>query len=250
MALALAVVALDGADSLGLVLRLGAVLGRVTQLIAVVALGHSAVNNLTSILEALHVLLGGLGPKVALAGASGLRAGAIGDRVLLVHVALEVHVGHGGGNIRLLNGNEPDVELLLAESLLKLAVSSTRGGLDVDLDSLLDVIELALDGSFDNELPSSFDSHVGQMTAINLAGRGALSSAVTGHATVLASLGNRALLDHVPLLTTATALHGRTVRALLAHVSLLVAAAAHHVGSVAGIGAVGFVVSGREQELD
>jgi hypothetical protein len=140
MTLALAVVALDNMDGRRLVLLLGAESGRMTQLIAIVALGDATINNLTSIRKTRQVILGGLGPHITLARASRLGAETVGHRILLVHVALKVHVGQGGGKIRLLDRNEPELNVLLAKGLLKLEVGGIRAGLDVHLHGVLDII--------------------------------------------------------------------------------------------------------------
>lgn len=153
MTLSVTVVALDDGDGVRLTLLLGASLGDVTELVAVAALRDSAVDDLTGILETLKVLLGCLGPDLTLTRTRSGRAESVGDSVLLVHVALKVHVGHGRSDVRLLNGNEPDSNVLAAESLLELDIGGVGSGLDVNLDGLLDVIELALLDSSDDALP-------------------------------------------------------------------------------------------------
>ncbi|OIW24247.1 hypothetical protein CONLIGDRAFT_718698 [Coniochaeta ligniaria NRRL 30616] len=79
---------------------------------------------------------------------TGLRAGTVGSRALLIYVALEIDSGEGGSHMRLLDINEADDNLLVAEGLLELDILDVKTILDVDLDSILDIIQLALlDGS-------------------------------------------------------------------------------------------------------
>lgn len=179
MTLAVAVVALHCFDGVCLSLLLRTELGGMSEFVTVGALGDAAIDNLTSIGEPLQILLGALGPDLTLTRTSGLGAETVSDRILLVHVALEIHVGQGGSHIRFLNGDEPDANVLAAEGFLKLKVGGVRARLDVDLNGILDIIELALLGSGDNEVPSGLGSHVGKVTTVDVAGKLATSSTMS-----------------------------------------------------------------------
>lgn len=170
MTLFTTVVAHDGLYSLSLTLLLGAPSGGVAQLLTVGALGNAAVDNFTGILKALQVLLRSLGPNLALTRAGRVGTETISDSVLLVHIALEVHVGHGLGNVGLFDSDEVHTNLLAAKSLLKLDVGGVRSSLDIRLNSLLDIIEVTALGCGDNALPGVVRRHVGVNIAINLAG--------------------------------------------------------------------------------
>ncbi|KAI0833199.1 hypothetical protein F5Y06DRAFT_280579 [Hypoxylon sp. FL0890] len=85
--------------SLNLLLR--ASLRSVAKLVAVGALGQTAFNGFTSILETLEVLFTG-GPQLNLSGTKRLVTPAKMDAVLLVKVSLKVHVRVGGQERRVL----------------------------------------------------------------------------------------------------------------------------------------------------
>lgn len=72
--------------NLALLLRAG--FGNVAHLIAVVALWDATGNRLTTVLQALDVLLLGLGPTDSLLGASGVRIEPKRNGELLVQVSL------------------------------------------------------------------------------------------------------------------------------------------------------------------
>lgn len=178
MTLAIAVVAFDDRDSAGLTLLLCALLRDVAEFVAVAALGQTTVDNLAGILEALKILLRSLGPDLTLTGTRSGGAEAVSDRVLLVHVTLQIHVGHGGSHVWLLDRNEEKTDILVAESLLQLDISGVGSSLDIGLDRRLGVVELTfLDSSLDL-LPGVVRGHVGKLATVNLAGRGAAIGAV------------------------------------------------------------------------
>lgn len=103
--LLIAVVTLhDGTVDLGLLLL--TVSGDVTELVATKALGQAAGDDVTGISQALHDLLVGLGPTLLLGSTAGLVGQAVVDRVLLVQVALQVHVGQGDGEVLALQRNQ------------------------------------------------------------------------------------------------------------------------------------------------
>lgn len=96
-----AVVAHDS-DALFLNLVLGAFLRNVAQLVAVGALGQSALDSFTGVSEALQVLFCRLGPIASLSGAEGLVGPSVMDAILLVQIALEIHVRVSRENRRIL----------------------------------------------------------------------------------------------------------------------------------------------------
>ena len=171
VALAVTVVTLNSADCLGLLLLFRAGAAAMTELVAVAALHDATVDDLTSIRKTLHVLLGILGPGLTLARTSRLRAEAIRDGILLVHVALEIHIGKSGSHVRLLNGDEEDTKVLAAEGLLELDVGGVGAGFHVDLDAIFDVVKLTGLGGVHDDSPSIFSGHVREMAAVDLACR-------------------------------------------------------------------------------
>lgn len=147
---------------------LGARLGNVADFITVAALGQTAINNLTGVSKTLEVLVDVLGPRLAVARAGRVPLEAIGDRVLLAEVALEIHVGESDCE-GLLNGDEPDSNVMGAEGTLKFDIGGLGGSLDVGLNGLLDVVDVTLLGGTQNENPSIVGAHVGQVVAVDLA---------------------------------------------------------------------------------
>lgn len=87
------VVALDGGTVRVLHLLLGAVLGDVTNLVAIRALGLTNGDDITGVLQASQDLLVVLGPTLLLGLALGLVGEAVIHGVLLAEVALQVHIG-------------------------------------------------------------------------------------------------------------------------------------------------------------
>ena len=80
--------------ALSLLLLLRAMLGNMAKLVTVTALVQTSINNLTSVLETLLILLNRLRPSVRLAGSGWLKVEAIRHSISLVQVTLEIHVGH------------------------------------------------------------------------------------------------------------------------------------------------------------
>ena len=171
MSFAIAVVALDGTDDLGLFRVHRAELLFMTELVAVTALGQAAVDNLTGVLEAFHVLFGGFGPELALPGASRLGVEAVGDSIFLVQIALEVHVGQGLGKVGVFDGDEPEVQVLGAKGLLKFGVRSLRDAFGVSLDTDLDVVDILFFDGLDDGFPGSLSSQIVVLATIDLASR-------------------------------------------------------------------------------
>lgn len=139
-----------------------------TEVIAVAALRNAAINRLTSILQTCKVLLGRGWPKILLLGTLMIGRQAPGDRVLLVQITLEVHVGVGQSEL-LLHTDKVDVHVLGPKRVLELDVGCIRGGLDVLHGGLLNIVEVALIGGSLQLGPSNLSRDVGDVGAINLA---------------------------------------------------------------------------------
>lgn len=161
--------------NLALLLRAG--LGDVAHLVAVVALWDAAGNRLTTVLQALNVLLLGLGPTDSLLGASGVRIEPKRNGELLVQVSLQVHVGVGRGKLTL-QANEVQWDVHVAESLLELRVGGLRAGLDILEEGLLDIVHVAILNSLAEALPGDLSLDNLDVATINLAWVGASSDGV------------------------------------------------------------------------
>lgn len=199
MTLFVAIVAFDD-DTLGLHLLLGAVLGHVANLAAPHALGKTAGNNVTSVCQALEDFLMALRPTLFLSLAARLVRQAIVDGVFLTEVALQVHVGQGNGQVGTLEGNQVEAVTLGAEGLLELGKGGLGLGLDVNLDLLLDLINIALaDGALE-QVPGLLARHVWQVAAIDVASILASGSDVTWRTCVSRGLEGRErkILVHLP----------------------------------------------------
>lgn len=177
MALQPAVVAHDG-DTFGLHLVHGAVLGDMSELRTVATLGLATGNWITGIFKSSQDLVVVLGPAILLRLTTGLVGKAVVDGILLAKVALQVHVGQGDGQIGPEQGDQVQTVLLRTKGLLKFNESNGRLSLEVDLNLLLNLVDVALlDGRL-QKLPGVLSGHVGQAATINLAGVLALGSGV------------------------------------------------------------------------
>ncbi|KAL2178152.1 uncharacterized protein P884DRAFT_133397 [Thermothelomyces heterothallicus CBS 202.75] len=153
----LATVEASNLEAIGLLdLVLGAALGDVANLTAVGALGQTTIDNFTGISEALQVLVDILGPELAVARARG--------------IPLEAG---------LFDGDQPDRDVLSAESALKLRVRGVGRGLDIDLNRLLDVVDITLLHSTLDLSPDLLGSHFRKIAAVDFAGALALADGVT-----------------------------------------------------------------------
>ena len=162
-------------NNLALILRAG--LGNVTHLIAVVALWDAAGNGLAAVLQALEVLLLGLGPTDSLLGASGVRIKPKRNGELLVQVSLKIHVGVGRSKLTL-QANEVQCDVHVAESLLELRVGGFRASLDILEEGLLDIVHVAVLDGLDEALPGNLSLDGLNVATINLAWVGASSDGV------------------------------------------------------------------------
>lgn len=161
--------------NLALLLRAG--LGNVAHLIAVVALWDATGNRLATVLQALDVLLLGLGPTDSLLGASGVRIEPKRNGELLVQVSLQVHVGVGRGKLTL-QANEVQWDVHVTESLLELGVGGLRAGLDILEEGLLDIIHVATLNRLAEALPGDLSPDNLDVATIDLAWVGAGSDGV------------------------------------------------------------------------
>lgn len=133
----------------------------------VVAEIHTTIHRSTSISKALEVVGSILGPLGLKLGTLRLVAIEVADGVLLGDVTLKVDVGPGGASV-LLHGDEVNTEATLAELLLELDVVGGRNSLDEHLDSLFEVVEVALIGSLGQKNPSFVLSLVGDVVHVDL----------------------------------------------------------------------------------
>lgn len=127
-----------GAGDLGLVefaLLLGTGLGGVTKLTAVGAQGDHAISGKAGVFEALEVLFFSLGPSFGHLRTARGEAVLKRDRVLAVHLTLEVDNGMGAGDL-LLSGDEPNLHVGLTEGNLKCLQVHRWSRLAVDGESL------------------------------------------------------------------------------------------------------------------
>lgn len=172
-----AVEASDRGTIKNLTLLLRAGLGNVAHLVAVVALWDATGNRLTTIRQALNVLLLGLGPTDILLGASRVRIEPKRNGELLVQVSLEVHVGVGRGKLTL-QANEVQWDVHVAESLLELRVGGLRASLDILEEGLLDIVHVTILDSLAEALPGNLGLDDLNVATINLAWVGASSDGV------------------------------------------------------------------------
>lgn len=153
--------------------------GPVTILIAVVAAHLSAVDGITCVVQASEDVIIGLGPTLTLAGATRLFGETNGNRVGLADVSLEVHVGEGAGE-RTLQSNEPELSLGNVETQLNVLVGGrTIVSLDILLDRILGVVDIALLSSLEDVVPSSLRSKVLDMISVDLTRSRALGANMT-----------------------------------------------------------------------
>lgn len=235
MALLVAVVALDN-GALGLDLFLGAVLGSVSELLTVVALGlANPGDNITGIGKSLQHLIMVLGPTLSFRLTQRLVGEAVIDGVLLTQIALKVHVGKGNGQVGTLLGDEVKTIALGAERLLDLNEGGLWLSLGVDLNLLFDLIQVLLDDGLLKELPGLLASHIRNVAAVDLAGIGALSGEVLCQvALVKRDDANKVLIRWREKLTSLTAVPagGNVSRAVLCHVLTLAVMALHRLGAI------------------
>ncbi|KAI0439108.1 hypothetical protein F4803DRAFT_65400 [Xylaria telfairii] len=130
----------DNALSFHLLLR--TILGDVAKLVAVGAFGQASANGITSIGQALQILVN-TGPELSLTRASWFRIESIIDSILFVQVTLEVHVRQSGDHRLTLHCDQIHSDILRTEGGLQLGISSLRACLDVLLNSLLHVVNIA-----------------------------------------------------------------------------------------------------------
>lgn len=160
----------------GLDLVLGTVLGGVSKLLAVVALGlaHPG-DNVTSIGQSLQDLVMVLGPTLSLRLTKRSVDEAVVDSVLLAEVALKVHVGHGNGETGTLLGDEVKAPVVAAKSNLKLDEGGRGVSLGINLNHLLDIVHILVHDGLLKKLPSVLGRQVTQVAAVDLAGVRAIS---------------------------------------------------------------------------
>lgn len=168
-------------------LFLGAALHGVSNLLAVRAVRLEVIPWETSILKALEVLGGCLGPAFSQDGTARLRGLLERDLVLLIGVALQVDIGVNSRRNCLFLGNKVELEIGLAETLFKLNESKLRGKLTVHPEGLDEVIDIASSISSQEILPSLI-SVVGGRKAlrIDIELLSASSGGVTSAGTLLA----------------------------------------------------------------
>lgn len=154
-------------DSLNLGLIIGTVLGHMAILLAIVTLGQTSVDRLTCVGEAGSVLLGVFGPELCLARSSRTCIEAVRNLILLVQVTLKVHVGNCAKHGGLLNGNQVDSDVLVAECSLQVLVGNLGCGLDIALDTLLDIIKVSDVGALNNHLPGILGSDIHDIVTVN-----------------------------------------------------------------------------------
>lgn len=150
-------------------LLLGTVLGDMAKLSAVAAHGDTLVNDLSSIVEASKEFVTILGPTLDLTRAVRLLGEAVGDRVLLAHVSLEVHVGEDLKK-GLLGSNQPETDVFLNEMGLNVTVSGLSvGSLDVLLNALLGVVNVSLSNGLLDLVHGLIESDISNVVAVDLA---------------------------------------------------------------------------------
>jgi len=101
-----------------------------------------------------------------------------GHRILLVHVSLDVHVGVSQGKF-LLDSDQVDVNILVAEGLLELDIGYIGCSLDELQNCLLNVVQVALLGGNLEFGPRDLTRDIRDIATINLARVLALQSSMT-----------------------------------------------------------------------
>jgi hypothetical protein len=129
---------LDGGDSL-----LRAATSSMTKLVAVVALGNTAIHRDTGIGKAGEIVLGRRRPLADEVGTSDIGGGEVRDSILLVDIALQVDIGQGV-TVIFLHGDHVDAETTAAEFFFELGVGVVRAGLGKDLDRIFEVANVTL----------------------------------------------------------------------------------------------------------
>ena len=124
----------------------------VTEGIAVRALGHQAINDMTCISKALHVDLSTLWPNFTVLTTARLIRRMPGDAVGTLQVALRVHEELCWLSF-LLDGDQEDRDVELAEGLLKIRVSDIRDSLEVLLSRQLAIDKITILGSLNKLSP-------------------------------------------------------------------------------------------------
>lgn len=154
MTVGAAVVASDLGSISPLSLLLGAPLGDMTKLVAVVTERKTLVCDLAGVVQARQEFLPILGPTFDLARAVRLLSEPIGDGVLLPHIALKVHVGEHLKQ-RSLKSDKPYGDVLIDQSLLNLTVGDISiKSLDVLIDGFHSIINIAFGSSLLKLVPS------------------------------------------------------------------------------------------------
>jgi hypothetical protein len=179
MAYLLAVIALNSANGAGLLFLLLAALGDMANFIAVAALGQAARNDFASILQTLDILRNIFGPDLTVTRTRRVPLEPVRHGVFLLQVALKVHIGQSSGKARLLNSNEPELDVLGAKCFLKLHIGGLRICLEVGLDRILDIINVALLDSLLQQLPGFLWGESGERTSINKPSALAATSSMT-----------------------------------------------------------------------
>lgn len=87
--------------------------------------------------------------------------------VLLVEVTLKIHVGKGDRQL-LLDSDQVDAEVLVAESLLKGEVGSIRSCLDISFSSSLDVVKIVVSNRSSKLLPCNLTRNILDMITVDL----------------------------------------------------------------------------------
>lgn len=123
-----------------------------TKLVAVGALGHQAINDMTGIGKAFKVGFWGLRPDRTVLTTSRLVRGLPGDTVSLLEIALRIHQDLGRLSL-LLDSDEIDRDVQLAECLLKLNIVNIRQCLHVLLSCQLGVDDFTILSGLDELLP-------------------------------------------------------------------------------------------------
>ncbi|KAI0206141.1 hypothetical protein F4808DRAFT_192858 [Astrocystis sublimbata] len=138
------------------------------KLTTVEALRDASGNRVASVAQAFEILLCRFGPGLSLTGTGCLSSKTIVDFVLLVEVALEVHVGQGRHHGLALQSNQPNSNLLVSKGSLQFDIGGVGACLDVLLDSLLDIINVALFRGLYDLLPGNLGFDLLDVGAINL----------------------------------------------------------------------------------
>lgn len=173
-----------------------------------------------------------------------MRRPAPGDRIGLTKITLEVHVDIGRAEL-LLDRDQVDGELHVAESVLELQIGNIRATLDVHLDGLLDIDNLTFVNGCHHQLPSTLTGQVWDMRTIDLAG---LELLIWVFSRMKPGKTHLSTLDNVMSLLLAVLADGRglgwTIRCTVALLLAKAASASKLTGS-SRIGALGLGVTGR-----